>query len=414
MKKWLIPVLLGGMLLCACGVTEKPTNRGAKAVGLSEDFIMGADVSTLLAQEASGVIYRGFDGETRDLLKTLSEAGINCVRVRVWNDPSDADGNGYGGGNCTLDTAITIGRRAAAYGMGLLVDFHYSDFWADPGKQTVPKAWAALTPEEKTQAVYDYTADSIRAMRDAGVRVDMVQIGNETNNGFCGETAAPRQYDLMAAAAKAVRDTDPDIRIVVHYTDPQRGNYGAYVTDLEKYGVDYDVFATSYYPFWHGTLDNLTAQLQEVIDRSGKPVMVAETSWAYTLQDTDGFPNTIGEQPTCDTPYPFTVAGQAQAISDVIAAVAGLGEQGLGVFYWEPGWITVPGGSREEKSEKWETNGSGWASSFAAEYDPADAGLYFGGSSWDNQALFDPEGYPLDSLKAFLYARTGAAERSPD
>ncbi|MGM9604321.1 MAG: glycosyl hydrolase 53 family protein, partial [Faecousia sp.] len=409
MKKATLLTLLLALLLTLSGSgwKEEPTILVPRVEGLSQDFLLGADVSSLLSQEASGVVYKNFEGVPQDMLKTLSEAGVNYVRVRVWNDPFDAEGNGYGGGNCTVETAIEIGRRAARYGMGLLVDFHYSDFWADPSKQQAPKAWKNLTLEEKEQAVYDYTAESIQKIQDAGVSVGMVQIGNETTKGFCGETAVPKQYALMASAAKAVRDTDPGIQIVVHYTNPDSEKYKTIAATLEVYGVDYDVFATSYYPYWHGTLENLAQQLQAVIDRSGKKVMVAETSWAYTLEDTDGHGNTIGEQLTYEKPYPFTVQGQARELSDVIQVMADLGDSAVGVFYWEPGWISVPGQTWKERSALWEANGSGWASSYSADYDPKDAGVYFGGSACDNQALFDANGDPLESLKTFSYVRTG-------
>lgn len=409
MKKGLCLLLLFALLLTLCGSGWKdaPTILVPKVEGLSQDFVMGADVSSLLSQEASGVVYRNFAGEPQDMLQTLSEAGVNYVRVRVWNDPFDAQGNGYGGGNCTVDTAIEIGKRAAAYGMGLLVDFHYSDFWADPAKQQVPKAWAGMTLEEREQAIYDYTAESIRYIQDAGVAIGMVQIGNEITKGFCGETTVPKQYALMASAAKAVRDTNPEIQIVVHYTNPDSEKFRTIAATLEVYGVDYDIFATSYYPYWHGTLENLTQQLQAAVDRGGKKVMIAETSWAYTVEDTDGHGNTIGEQLTYDKPYPFTVQGQAREISDVIQVMADLGSSAVGMFYWEPGWISVPGETWEEKSALWEANGSGWASSYSAEYNSDDAGVYYGGSACDNQALFDAEGNPLESLKTFAYVRTG-------
>ena len=172
-----------------------------KVEGLSDDFILGADVSILLAQENSGVVYRGFDGAEQDMLKVLADNGVNYVRVRVWVDPFDGDGHGYGGGSCTAETAGKIGAWAAKYGLKLLVDFHYSDFWADPAKQQVPKAWQGLSIDEKAQKVGEYTAASLKIIRDAGADIGMVQIGNETNNGICGEIAVPKMCAVYRAGA---------------------------------------------------------------------------------------------------------------------------------------------------------------------------------------------------------------------
>ena len=413
-------VLLAG---CAGGGTPAAAENGAaeagkeavvssdslyveKIEGLRDGFILGADVSVLLAEEASGVVYRGFDGQPQDMLKTLADCGINYVRVRVWVDPFDRDGHGYGGGSCTADTAGEIGKRAAQYGMKLLVDFHYSDFWADPGKQQAPKAWAGLNEEEKAQMVRAYTAESLQRIRDAGADVGMVQVGNETTKGICGETAVPKMCAIYRAGCEAVRAFDPNVLIAVHFTNPEAGNYGKLAYMLSSNQVDYDVFATSYYPYWHGTLENLQAQLSAVAGEYKKKVMVAETQWAYTAADGDDSANSIGEELKYDKPYPFTVQGQSREIRDVAALVASL-EAGIGVFYWEAGWIPVPGSSWEERSQLWEQYGSGWASSYAAEYDPDDAGRYYGGSACDNQALFAFDGTPLESLKTFALLKTG-------
>jgi len=388
--------------------------------GLSNDFIRGADVSSLLSLEASGVKFYDFDENEQDMLKTLAEAGFNYIRVRIWNDPFDENGNGYGGGNCTVDTAITLGARAAEYGMKLLVNFHYSDFWADPGKQQVPKAWKGLTFEEKEQALYDFTQESLAALIDGGADVGMVQIGNETTTAFCGENAWPRISSLMAAGANAVREystlKNMDIQIAVHFTNPESRDFVQIARVLEVNNVDYDIFASSYYPFWHGTLDNLAFQLGAVAEQFDKKVMVAEVAYAYSWEDFDGHSNTIGEGAVFDRPYPLTVQGQARAINDVVKTVASLGDAGIGVFYWEPGWIPVPVSSDslspeaawQERSVLWEKHGSGWASSFAASYDPDDAGVWYGGSACDNQALFDANGFPLPSLRVFGYCYTGS------
>ena len=410
-------IILALLLLTGCGkggtaVQEKKavtsdTLYVEKIENLRDDFILGADVSSLLSEEASGVKYYGFDGQEQDMLKTLSENGINYVRVRVWVDPFDSEGRGYGGGNCTAETAGKIGARAARYGMKLLVDFHYSDFWADPAKQQVPKAWAGLSIGDKAEKLREYTASSLKTIRDAGADIGMVQIGNETNNGLCGEIAVPKMCALYQAGAEAVRAFDPNILIAVHFTNPEAGNYSKLAYMLAGNQVDYDVFSTSYYPYWHGTLDNLKEQLSTVAEKYGKKVMVAETQWAYTAADGDDSPNSIGEELKYEKPYPFTVQGQSREIRDVAAAVASL-DAGVGVFYWEAGWIPVPGASWADRSPLWEEHGSGWASSYAAEYDPNDAGKYYGGSACDNQALFDWEGKPLESLKTFALLKTGS------
>ena len=380
-----------------------------KVDNLPADFINGMDISSILALEKSGVTFRDWDGAPADIFDVLESADVNYVRVRVWNDPFDAAGNGYGGGDNDIAAAVAIGERATAHGMKLLVDFHYSDFWADPGKQKAPKAWATMTLAEKAVATEAYTRDSLTQLEQAGVDVGMVQVGNETNNGVAGVTGLADMAQIFDAGSRAVRAVYPDALVAVHFTNPEKaGSYASIAKSLDTYGVDYDVFASSYYPFWHGSLSNLTAVLTNVATTYGKQVMVAETSWNYTPEDGDGHENVI--TPTSGfTQYPETVQGQATAVRDVMNAVADVGPAGLGVFYWEPAWLPVgPPSQLTQNKVLWEKNGSGWASSFANEYDPADAGKWFGGSAWDNQAMFDFAGHPLESLRVFQYARTGA------
>ena len=378
-----------------------------KIDNLPEDFIFGMDASSVLAEEASGVKYYNFQGQEQDVFQTLAESGINYIRVRIWNHPFDADGNGYGGGNCDINTAVEIGKRATKYGMKLLVNFHYSDFWADPGKQMVPLEWADLSIEEKTEAVYQYTKESLELLKEAGVDVGMVQIGNETNGAMCGETTWFNIQYLMQAGSKAVREVFPDALVAVHFANPEKeGSYATYASKLDYYSVDYDVFASSYYPFWHGTLENLTNVLTQIHETYGKQVMVMETSYAYTPDDTDFNGNTISDGSAVTKNYPYTVQGQTRAVYDVIETVANI-PGGIGVCYWEGTWITVGRNSWEENHAKWEKYGSGWASSYAAKYDPNDAGKYYGGCAVDNQAMFDAEGKPLDSLLVFNLVRYG-------
>lgn len=387
---------------------------------LSDDFIRGVDISSVLAEEESGVIYYNEDGEEQDLFQTLAENGVNYIRVRVWNDPYDENGNSYGGGGNDTAKAAEIGKRAAKYGMKLCVDYHYSDFWADPNKQMCPKAWVDMTIEEKSEALQQFTEESLTEIIDAGGYVGMVQIGNEINNGIAGETDWTKRRQLLQAGSAAVREvaakTGRDIQIALHFTDvsDQKGILGIAEKVKEK-EIDYDIFAVSYYPFWHGTTDNLTDTLIKLSETYGKKVLVAENSYLYTTGDGDGSANSIGEAGVVSG-YPATVQGQSNEIRDVCAAVAEVGDAGLGYFYWEPAWLPVglwEEGAADadqvyaENQKIWEQYGSGWASSYAAGYDPKDAGQYYGGSSWDNQALFDYAGHPLPSLKTFLYLQCG-------
>lgn len=388
-----------------------------KISNLSADFIKGVDVSSLLANEQSGAEYYDFEGKEADVFDTMAEAGVNYARIRVWNDPYDSNGNGYGGGNNDVEKAIALGKRATNAGMKVLIDFHYSDFWADPGKQKAPKAWSSMNIDEKEEAVYAFTKDSLEKIMNAGVNVGMVQVGNETNNGMCGESGWENKCRLYNAGSRAIREIDENILIALHFTNPETsGRYTGYAKTLDENQVDYDVFASSYYMFWHGTTSNLTNSLKTIANTYNKKVMVAETSYAYTLKDGDGHENTIDLESELISGYPATVQGQANVVRDVCAAVANVGSAGLGVFYWEPAWTPVQvyekdtqGAEQILESNKnaWETYGSGWASSYAGEYDPTDAGKYFGGSAWDNQAMFDFEGHPLASLRVFDYIGTG-------
>lgn len=376
--------------------------------GMPDDFASGVDVSTVLSLEESGVVFRDESGEPADLFTVLSDSGVNSVRIRVWNDPYDGEGRGYGGGNLDTARAVQIGERATAAGMSVLVDFHYSDFWADPAKYTVPKAWKDLTAAQRADAAGEFTTAALNEFKDAGVDVTMVQVGNETNSGVAGLTSWPERAAVFSAGSAAVRAVFPAAMVVVHYTNPERaGFYADVAAKLAEYGVDYDVFASSYYPFWHGSLDNLTSVLAQVSQTYDKKVMVAETSWVNTLEEGDGQRNVIYTQPT---QYPVSVQGQATAIRDVIQAVVDVPDgAGIGVYYWEPAWLPVgPPDQIEANRQLWQQFGSGWASSYAADYDPTgDTAENWGGSGWENQALFDYQGHPLESLNVFSYARTG-------
>ena len=422
MKRNIIKSLLCIILvavLCSAGVVPFAATQEeveVQPIALKNpDFIQGMDISSVIALEKSGVIFRSEKGRKEDIFKILADHGVNYIRVRVWNDPYTSDGKGYGGGNNDVDTAVRIGKRASTYGMKLLVDFHYSDFWADPGKQKVPKAWSGMSVDEKCAALYDYTAASLKTIRDAGADIGMVQIGNETTRGIAGENSWQNMAKLYNAGSRAVRDFSDDILVAIHYTNPENSYIKTLADFLHDYQVDYDVFATSYYPCWHGSLSNLTDVLNYASHKYGKYAMVAETSYPYTLSDSDGHGNTItvGNNDTGDNMlWSFTPQGQADEVRAVMNAVNEVEDgKGLGVFYWEGAWISVGNttglsgemytGQVNQNKVLWERDGSGWAASASVEYDPDDAGTWFGGSAVDNQAFFRPDGTALPSLRVF-------------
>lgn len=386
--------------------TESETDWKTAIKDLPDNFILGMDASSVLVEENSGVKYYGFDGQEQDVFKTLSEAGINYIRLRVWNDPYDSDGNGYGGGNNDVPTAIELGKRATKYGMKVCIDFHYSDFWADPKRQHAPKAWEGMELEEKSEALYDFTKESLSQMLDAGVDVGMVQVGNEINYGMSGETKLENVITLLKSGSKAVREVskeyDNDMSIVVHYTRiTDKADVLDLVSKLVDNDLDFDMIGMSYYPFWDGSMENMSRVLELIQERYGKKAFLAETSYAYTNEDGDGSGNSFSANDAVEG-YEVSVDGQASILHDICKHVNEVGA--AGIFYWEGTWIPV-GPASLDNSSIWEKYGSGWASSFASDYDPEDAGKYYGGCSWDNQAMFDFEGNPLESLKVFKYMR---------
>jgi arabinogalactan endo-1,4-beta-galactosidase len=334
--------------------------------------IRGADVSSLPKNEDHGARYLDRFGRARDPIAILHDSGVNYLRLKVWVNPAD----GYN------DKAhvLAMAKRAKAYGMGLLIDFHYSDAWADPGKQNKPAAWAALPFDQLRQALYDHTYDVLRALRAQHTPADMAQIGNEINGGLLWPDGRWDNWDglaaLLTAGASAVRAASPTTKVVLHLAEG--GNNGGHVWWFDNAvarGVPFDVIGVSQYVYWHGPLGYLQANLDDLSARYGKPMMVVETAYGFTLDEQDHEPNIFTAALQRVGGYPATPQGQAQALRDMFTTVAAV-QGGLGVFYWEPTWTAVPGG--------------GW--------DPADPSS---GDGWENQALFDYRGRALPALQEF-------------
>ncbi len=393
-----ICVLLSMMLALSCA--------RASAEAFPTDFILGVDVSELIAQEKSGAKYYDAEGNAADALKLLSDYGAGHIRLRVWNDPFDVEGNGYGGGNIDAKAAAKLSARAAKLGMKSLIDFHYSDFWADPSRQLAPKAWTGMSAEEKAAALYDFTRQALSLILDEGGDVDMVQVGNETNYGMAGEDDTDTVAMLISEGCRAVKDVAAErgveIMTCVHLTDITRtGRIDEVLAALSKARTDVDAVGLSYYAYWAGAPDVL-ARAVETVRRHGKAAFVAETAWPFTLEDGDGWSNVVGEVPEF---YPVSPEGQARAFCDACRTAANAGANGA--FYWGGIWTPV-GGDAEANRVLWERCGSGWATRCASEYDPDHVAQDYGGCAWDNQAMFDFGGKALPVLDAMKSMAGGA------
>ena len=400
-----------------------------KVKGMSESSIRGMDISSYLALKKAGVKYYDYEGNETPLLKVLHDNGINYIRIRIWNDPFNADGKTYGGGGNDVSTGVEIAKEAAQYDMKVLLDFHYSDFWAEPAVQLVPKAWKkdVNNTEKMCSDVYDFTKESIQKFKDAGANIGMVQVGNEITNGLLGiysnrdkgesfnviwgdKKKSTEVNKYLKAGIKAVREYTPQALVALHLETPNVWKYKTIMNTWKRDNVDYDVLGSSYYPFWSiaakANTPKILKDVQTLAASYGKMFAVFETSWVNSLNDGDGTPNSIGDS-TNTGAYEVGPQGQVNELTDLYDTVLSQ-DNGLGTFYWEGAWIPVKAGwtNWEYNKQIADQYGTGWASKGALGYFP-DSKMYYkgkaawGGTSWDNQALFDINGYPLQSLKFY-------------
>ncbi|AZO96369.1 glycosyl hydrolase 53 family protein [Halocella sp. SP3-1] len=357
---------------------------------LSNDFIMGMDVSMLKQIEENGGKYYDDNGVEKDVLEILKEHGINYIRLRLWNNPES-----LGGGNCNFQTVKDLASRAKKIGMNVCLDFHYSDFWADPGKQNKPAVWKDLSFEELKNAVYDFTYNSLKKLAQVDALPAMVQVGNELNGGMLwpegktwGDNAGGfTQFAILLQAGLNAVDTvskeeATEIKTVVHLADGGDNELYTWFFDelIKRQVTNFDVIGLSYYPYWHGTFEEFKFNINGISQRYDKEVAVMETGYAYTLKNGDSLENMVTQKEIdrvnkyAETNYSASIKSQAQILRKIIKIVNEVpDEKGIGVFYWEGEWIPV--------------DGAGWKSGE--------------GNAWENQAMFDFNGKVLPSLDVF-------------
>lgn len=338
--------------------------------------VKGSDISSLVKSEAFGGVYRTSSGTTGDALAILRSAGMNYARLKVWVNPADGYNN--------KTRVLAMAKRVKAQGMKLLVDFHYSDTWADPGKQTKPAAWASHSYSQLKTDVYNHTYDVLNALKAQGTTADMVQVGNEINGGMLWSEGSTDNWSQLAglinsgySAAKAV---SAGTQVALHLANAgDDGTVRWWFDNAASYGINYDLIGLSYYGYWHGSLAAAQATLDDVAARYGKPVFIAETAYPFRLDSDDSLVNQIDTTGELVSGYPATTAGQTawmNAVANIVEAVPN--GRGLGVFYWEATWTAV--------------TGNGW--------DPADAAS---GNGWENQALFGYDDKALPAMSWFSH-----------
>lgn len=322
------------------------------------EFIRAADVSFLPEIEASGTVYY-HDGTAQDPVTTLKNAGCNYIRLRLWKNPST--------GHSTMAEVKTMAERVRAAGMKVWLTVHYSDTWADPGNQAIPAEWSALSLTQMKTAVADYTSEILTQ-----IHPDLIQIGNETNDGFLWPmgrlTTNESQYlELVAAASGAVRADSPNTKIMLHFA----GMTGAEWFFNKTAGIDFDYIGLSYYPIWHGK--NL-GDVKNTIDLLGnahqKPVIIAETAYPFTLGWDDWTNNTVGLEGQLIPAFPATPYGQKSFLNSLKGTIKTT-EWGIGFAYWGTEWVAWNGNESTQ------------------------------GSSAENQALWDFDHNALEALDAF-------------
>ncbi|QFQ08670.1 glycoside hydrolase family 53 protein [Enterobacter sichuanensis] len=398
--KRLKPALLAVCLSCglaasafaADAVKTRPFNA------MPADFIKGADISTLLEAEQHGAKFYNQNGQQQDAIAILKANGVNTVRLRLWVDPQDASGNTYGGGSNNLENTIALAKRVKAQGLKLLLDFHYSDFWTDPGKQFKPKTWEKMDYPQLKTAIHDYTRDTIARFKKEGVLPDMVQIGNEINGGMLwpegkswgqGGGEFDRLAGLLTAAIGGLKENltnGEQVKVMLHLAEGTKNDtFRWWFDEITRRNVPFDIIGLSMYTYWNGPISALKANMDDISKRYNKDVIVVEAAYGYTLDNCDNAENSFQAKEEKDGGYPGTVQGQYDYIHDLMQAVIDVPDQrGKGIFYWEPTWIAVPGTT--------------WATKAGMKYIHDE---WKEGNARENQALFDCQGKVLPSITVF-------------
>jgi len=312
----LVGALAAIIIIGGCSAGKHTTAGGSKF------FAKGADIGWLPQMEATGYKFYNDSGVQEDCFKILKEHGMNTIRLRTWVSPN----NDKGSGHCSKDETVAMAVRAKKWGMKVMIDFHYSDSWADPGKQKKPKAWEGHDFATLQKDLYDYTFDVMTALKNAGVRPEWVQVGNETAGGMVYPEGSTKNWNTLAPLINqgydAIKAASPTTKVILHVDQGNNNKrFRTWFDSATAHNCRYDVIGLSYYPYWLDgkpdytvTINDLGNNLNDMASRYGKEVMVVEVG---------------GEDDKVQNTYDMLVAVQ-QKVKEVP------NHKGLGVIYWEP------------------------------------------------------------------------------
>ena len=371
---------------------------------------LGIDVSTYFEELENNAKYFK-DGKLVDPLDEFIKNGVCSMRIRVWNNPYSLDNKPYLGGTCDLNNFIKLAKLAKSKGFSIYLDLHYSDFWADPGKQTKPKQWTDLGIDELVLKVKEYTLKVLSRIKEENIDLEMIQVGNEITNGMLWpegkliehENGPRTNYEnltrLLKAGLSACKLVYPNALRMIHLERSYDKNiYYEFFSKMEEYEVDYEVIGASYYPYWHGTIDQLLENLTFQRKMFNKKIVIAELGYAFTLEDyilnNNGQIDLVVNKDNLDSfgfvkDYPISKDGQAKFVREFISR-CNL-EDVDGIYYWEPLWI--PG------------ENICWAS--------IEGETYIGEANkptrneWANQCMFDYDGNMNPSFNEFKLKNNG-------
>ncbi|MBR9845018.1 MAG: arabinogalactan endo-1,4-beta-galactosidase [Algicola sp.] len=375
MKYLILLILFFLMVSCSSDDSKEQQNNPPEDVSM---FYKGMDLSFQSELEDYNLNYKDENGTPVELLDFVSEKGTNLVRLKLWHSPQD--------GENSLEDVKTYAQRVKAKQMDFLLNFHYSDFWADPGTQTPPLAWQNMTQEALRIAIYDYTKDVVTQLKNQNTLPEIIQIGNETDSGFLWNYGKvwgdfsnnwSNYAALVKEAIRAVKevDTENSVKIMLHLSNLENAIF--FFNELSTFNVDYDIIGLSYYPQFHTKDLNLVrSKLNELASTFNKDILMVEVAYPFTLNWNDNLGNYIGYENQILSQFSATPEGQKAYFTWLVNTIKNIPDnRGIGFCYWAPDWVAFSGNQNTSTS----------------------------GSAWENQCMFD---FNLNALPVFDIYKT--------